>query len=402
MNKKQYLEKRQALLAAAQELLNAGKIDEAKEKRQEIVNLDEQWDEIAKEQANIAALEGTHPPMEMANVSVQNAGNNVVENTRVENNISYEGVFAKVALGRELTAEEIAVYNQHNKENTYKHSTTNTKILIPETVVAGIQEMMKELHPIIGEVQETTINGIVKYKKHKSIKAGDAKYYAEDEATKAEENELGEFTLTGHELAKYVTVKWKLSQMAIEDFIPFIKREISQRMAAAKARAIVKGTGVNQPTGIVTALEQNATDQIVNSPSLKYEDFTKARAKIGTDFASGVKIYCNTTTLWEGIANIMDKNGRPIFLPSPVDGHPGKVLGMTVHEEDSLADGEIIIGNVRDGYKMNRQEPMKLTQGEEGRQREHWYGGYEVNDGNVYAEEAFALIKAAKLDGLAG
>lgn len=173
-------------------------------------------------------------------------------------------------------------------------------------------------------------------------------------------------------------------------------------MAAAKARAIVKGTGVNQPTGIVTALEQNATDQIVNSPSLKYEDFTKARAKIGTDFASGVKIYCNTTTLWEGIANIMDKNGRPIFLPSPVDGHPGKVLGMTVHEEDSLADGEIIIGNVRDGYKMNRQEPMKLTQGEEGRQREHWYGGYEVNDGNVYAEEAFALIKAAKLDGLAG
>lgn len=402
MDKKQYLAKRAQLLAEAQELLNSGKLEELNAKKAEIEKLDNDFETLSKEQANLAALENKRGIADLENESVSPRGAVVVQRIENKNQVDYEKVFAKVALRRELTNEEIAVYNQFNPKNAYSHSTTNTEVLIPTTVLDGIQELMKEQHPVLGELNETTITGIVKYQKHKAVKNGDAKYYAENTETEDEENEFAEITLNGHDLAKYVNIKWKLAQMAVDEFIPFIKKEIADRMAAAKANAILKGTGTDQPKGIVTYLTASATKQVITSQSLKYEDFTAAMAKIASKFKTGTKIYCNSETLWNGIYNLKDGKGNPLFIPSLVDNVPGKVLGKFVHEEDALADGEILIGNIRDGWKMNKQEPMKLLAGDDLKKREHFFAGYEVNDGAVYADEAFALIKATKINGLVG
>lgn len=402
MNKKEYLAKRAQLLAEAQELLNAGKLEELNAKKAEIEKLDADFETFSKEQANLAALENKRGIVDLENESVSPKGAVVIQRTEEKNQVDYEKVFAKVALRRELTNEEIAIYNQFNPKNAYSHSTTNTEVVIPVTVVGEIKELMKELHPVLGDVEETTINGIVKYKKHKSITSGDAKYYAETAETEEEQNEFDEITLNGHELAKYVNIKWKLVQMAVDEFIPFIKREIAQRMAAAKANAVLKGTGTNQPKGIVPYLTASAATQVIASQVLKFEDFTAAMAKIGAEFKTGAKVYCNSNTLWNGIANLKDNNGRPLFVESLSENLPGKVLGKPVHEEDALGDGEILIGNVRVGWKMNKQEPMKLLAGDDLKKRESFFAGYEVNDGAVYADEAFSLIKATKINGLVG
>ena len=73
-----------------------------------------------------------------------------------------------------------------------------------------------------------------------------------------EENTFGEIVLGGHELSKSVTVSWKLQEMAVSDFIPFIQEELGERIGAAKAHAIVRGNGTDQPTGIITALKAQA------------------------------------------------------------------------------------------------------------------------------------------------
>src|SRR5690606_5808973 len=56
MNKKEYLEKRQNLINEAENLINEGKIEEANAKMEEVKQLDNQWEEIAKVQANLNAL----------------------------------------------------------------------------------------------------------------------------------------------------------------------------------------------------------------------------------------------------------------------------------------------------------------------------------------------------------
>lgn len=397
MNKEKYLEMRAAMLDEAQNLINEGKIEEAAEKRKEIEKLDADFEEASKEQANLDALNNEGEAVtDMKNLSVNEGGLKAVEKLEKNNAVNYEDVFAKVALQRDLNEDEVNLFNQMNPENVYTHNTTNTEIVIPETVIGGIIDTMKELHPILADVVPTRIKGTVKYVKRTGIPAGDADYYDEATPTADEENKFGELTLNGKELSKAVTVTWKLQAMAVADFIPFITRELGERMGVAKAKAFVKGKGdAKYPQGVVTAIEAEAsTPQKVSykADGLTYKDITAAMAKIKSGYVSGAKIYANNATVWGTLANLMDGQGRPLFIPDVTTGGVGRIFGIPVMEEDAMGDGEILIGNMAAGYKENISEDMKLVTENHAKARTTDFVGYEVHDGGVIDEKAFAYL----------
>lgn len=397
MNKEKYLEMRAAMLDEAQNLINAGKIEEAATKRKEIEKLDADFEEASKEQANLDALNNEGEAVtDMKNLSVEDGGLKAVEKIERKNPVNYEDVFAKVALQRDLNEDEVNLFNQMNPENVYTHNTTNTEIVIPETVIGGIIDTMKELHPILADVVPTRIKGTVKYVKRTGIPAGDADYYDEATPTADEENKFGELTLNGKELSKAVTVTWKLQAMAVADFIPFITRELGERMGVAKAKAFVKGKGdAKYPQGVVTAIEAEAsTPQKVSykADGLTYKDITAAMAKIKSGYVSGAKIYANNATVWGQLANLMDGQGRPLFIPDVTVGGVGRIFGVPVMEEDAMGDGEILIGNMAAGYKENISEDMKLVTENHAKARTTDFVGYEVHDGGVIDEKAFAYL----------
>lgn len=397
MNKEKYLEMRAALLDEAQNLINEGKIEEAATKRAEIEKLDADFEKTSKEQANLDALNKENDKVtDMKNLSVNEGGLKAVEKLEKNNAVNYEDVFAKVALQRDLNEDEVNLFNQMNPENVYTHNTTNTEIVIPETVIGGIIDTMQELHPILADVVPTRIKGTVKYVKRTGIPAGDADYYDEATPTADEENKFGELTLNGKELSKAVTVTWKLQAMAVADFIPFITRELGERMGVAKAKAFVKGKGdAKYPQGVVTAIEAEAsTPQKVSykADGLTYKDITAAMAKIKSGYVSGAKIYANNATVWGTLANLMDGQGRPLFIPDVTTGGVGRIFGIPVTEEDAMGDGEILIGNMAAGYKENISEPMKLVTENHAKARTTDFVGYEVHDGGVIDEKAFAYL----------
>ncbi len=397
MNKEKYLEMRAAMLDEAQNLINEGKIEEAAAKRKEIEKLDADFEEASKEQANLDALNTEDEKVtDMKNLSVEEGGLKAVAKLEKNNVVNYEDVFAKVALQRDLNEDEVNLFNKMNPENVYTHNTTNTEIVIPETVIGGIIDTMKELHPILADVVPTRIKGTVKYVKRTGIPAGDADYYDEATPTADEENKFGELTLNGKELSKAVTVTWKLQAMAVADFIPFITRELGERMGVAKAKAFVKGKGdAKYPQGVVTAIEAEAsTPQKISykADGLTYKDITAAMAKIKSGYVSGAKIYANNATVWGTLANLMDGQGRPLFIPDVTVGGVGRIFGIPVMEEDAMGDGEILIGNMAAGYKENISEDMKLVTENHAKARTTDFVGYEVHDGGVIDEKAFAYL----------
>lgn len=398
MNREKYLKMRNELMVEAQNFLNEGKFEEMKAKKAEIEKLDADFEAISKEQANLAALENKVPAYNPENASITPTGNTtVVGTTDQSNKIDYETVFAKVALKRQLNNSEIEIYNKYNLENAYTHSTTNTAVVIPDSVIGGIMKKAKELHPIINDIRTLGIKGNIKFPKHTAIVSGDAKYYTEDAETEDEENTFGSIEITGHDLSKSVTVTWKLQEMAVEEFIPFLQEELGERMGAAKAYAIIRGTGVSAPKGILTVLNAQADKPQVKTYATKigYTDLTAGMAKISSEAANGAKVYVNNSTLWNDLANILDAQGRPIFIPDPTASGVGRILGKLVEVEDALADGEVLIGNANKGYVMNIQEKMKLVTEQHAKLRKTDFVGYEVNDGNVLDERAFALIVKA-------
>lgn len=418
MNKKQYQENRNALMNEAQKLINEGKIEEANAKMDEIKALDEKWNNICEAQANMNALEGNQRGLDIQNIggAQMNGAAAAVETItmtygeKAENNKAeqlyaskeYEIAWAKSLMGTPLTADET---NLVEMVNEYTHTTENTGIVIPKTVANGIWEMIEEMYPLWNDVQKTYVNG--NYAAIVADTSTDAKWYDEDTVTEDGTETFREFTLSGCELSRAITVSWKLREMSIEDFIPYIQRQLARKMGAALGYGASHGKGKPsasefkpEPLGIVTALEKEASTPRIatyTSGALSYKDLTKARAKIKIG-ANELKIYANNQTIWNEMANILDVNGRPIFVPDPVNSGVYRILGMQIKEDDSMADGEILMSSPFVGYLANVNKDMSVMTEEHVKARKVDYCGYAIVDGGVTYMEAHSLLKYASLE----
>lgn len=415
MDKKAYLDQRAVLLKDSETLIAEGKIEEADAKMKEIEELDAKWEEIKLANANMNALKEKAEVINLENRSVDVKGvktvDNIVDEKPIDEKAAYETAWAKVMQGMKLETKEQEIFDKVNAEfrNAYTHDTGDIATLIPETVVAGIWKRAEEMYPLLADVKRYNVKGTLVINKHDSIAAGDAAWYDEDTATADEQNVFGQITLSGCELAKAITITWKLRAMATEDFIPYIKNELGERVGVALGTAIAQGKGKPgetdtfkpEPLGIETALlAESSTPQVVtynpdaDTPDpLRYEKITAAIAKIHSSYLSGCAIYANNTTIWNELATLTDEVGRPLFIPDVTSGGVGRMFGMTVKADAGVTTNNIIIGNAAKGYVMNINEPMSIATEEHVKARTVDYAVYAIVDGAPLDTKAFALIQ---------
>lgn len=415
MNKEKYLEQRNALLKEIENLIEEGKTEDADAKMKEVEALDEKWENVKKATANLTALKGSVKVTDIEDKSVDVGGGKVIDTIQrpvsVDEDKLYETAWAKTMQGKKLDANEQTVFDKVNAEfrNAYTHGTGNTPTLIPQTVVAGIWKRAEEMYPLLADVKKYNVRGTLVINKHTAIAEGDAAWYDESTATADEQNTFGQLTLTGCELAKAITVSWKLRSMATEDFIPYIKNELGERVGVALGTAIAQGKGKPgesdtfkpEPLGIETALlaESNTPQVVTYNPDastpdpLTYEKLTLAISKIHSSYLNGCAIYANNATIWNQLANLVDGNDRPLFIPDVTSGGVGRMFGMVVKPDAGVSADSIIIGNAGRGYVMNTNEPMSLATEEHVKARTVDYAAYTIVDGAPLDNKAFALLK---------
>lgn len=411
MNKKQYEAMRKGLMDEAQALIDQGEAEKAQAKMKEVEDLDNKWDAIAQAQANFDALNKEPVPANPFGSDGESANfgayTGVGANLGTDNEIikawesdNYKYAWAKDLMKLPMNAAEKEAFSMVNE--AYTHTTGNTGVVIPKSVTAGIWEMAGEMYPYFEDISKTYVNGVLAMIREES--SSDAGWYEEDTKTDDGKETLEEYTLSGCELSRAITVSWKLREMAIDDFIPYIQRKMAKKMGAAAGYGATHGKGSTavpgkpEPTGVVTALLAEAsTPQVVeyaNGTEPTWKDITTARGKIKSGYGGGLKLYANSTTIWNKVANITDKNGRAIFIPDPTTGGY-RVLGMEVKEDDSMQDGEILMSNPAEGYHMNVNKEMSMTTEEHAKDRKTDYCGYAIMDGNVLTTKAHALLKEA-------
>jgi HK97 family phage major capsid protein len=408
LNKEQYQNQREELMKAAESLIAENKFEESEAKMNEVKDLDNRWEDAKKAQASLNALKDEGKALNLENKSIDVNGGKQVDNiqpTKVLDDKSvYENAWAKNMMGKSLADNEREVFDKINKEfdNAYTHDTGNTGILIPETVAAGIWSRAEEMYPLYADTKKYSVRGKLTIKKHVSIDAGDAAWYDEATPVADEQNTFGELNLDGHELAKSVTVSWKLKSMAVADFVPYIVNELGERVGVALGNAVATGSGVGQPHGIETALlAQAGTPQVVSyDPDnattpvpLSYANLTDAIGRIHSSYLSGSAIYANNATIWGELANMMDEMGRPLFIPDVTSGGVGRMFGLVVKPDAGISNDSILIGNAGKGYVINQNEPFSVVTEDHAKARTTDYVAYAIVDGDVLDEKAFSLIR---------
>lgn len=412
MTKQEYLAKRKALLEAAENAVKEGKFDVYDAKEKEIKDLDEQYEKLARTQANLNALKVSAVAMDasVAAAAGVTPGNVVDKLTPAEpkdEKKEYAQAWAKAMMGLQLNDSERAVFDKVNTEFRAATQTAAThQVVIPETVAAGIWKEAGELFPIIGDLPMTFVKGDLTILQE-TDSGDDAEWYDEDDEVADGDFAIGELNLTGCELAKAVPISWKLRKMSIEEFIPYITSLLAEKVGAALAKGVVYGKGKPgvgdefkaQPKGIVTVIEaEDDTPQVVTyseatGNGLSYDKVAQAIGKIKSQYIRGAKIYAKNETIWGQLALIKDLEGRPMFIPDVTAGGVGRMFGLVVEVDDSVAANAILIGNVRKGYAINVNEQMTIYTQEHVKKRYTDYMAYAIVDGDAKTTKAFAYIK---------
>lgn len=397
MNKKQYEAMRKKLMDEAQALINEGDAESAQAKMDEVAALDAKWDAIAQAAANFNAL-NKEPEFAAAVIPVNDKTGGEPEKESVLDvwaSENYLKAWANTLQGKPLNDKESKAYQLVNE--AYTHTTKNTGTVIPKSVASKIWELAGEMYPYFQDVQKTYVNGILSIIQEDT--SSDAAWYEEAAKTEDGKETFKEFTLSGCELSRVITVSWKLKEMAMDDFIPYIQRKMAKKMGAAAGYGATHGKGTAnkeklEPTGVVTALtKEEGTPQVIEYDATPtFKDITSARALIKSGYSAGLKIYANSATIWNKIANIVDANKRPIFMPDPTSGGY-RVLGMEVKEDDSMNDGEILLSNAFAGYHANINKEMTMMTEDHVKERKTDYCGYAIMDGNAITNKAHALLK---------
>ncbi|MDN6514738.1 MAG: phage major capsid protein [Lacticaseibacillus paracasei] len=404
MNKEEYLKQREALMNDARTAIDKGKSEDANKAMKSVKDLDAKWDQQTKDQANLAALDD-HAPITLDNaVHIASAANvqplteqrlNAVSKTQP----TYDKVWAKTLLGHTLNTAEQAVFDKENARLNgapFSHQTGNTPTLIPNTVAAGIWKIAEEQYPAFADAKKFNVSGTLTINKHDGIVSGDAQWVDENTQADDEQNQFSQLVLKGYELNKVATVSWKMKSMSEEDFISFLTQELGDRLGVALGVAIHQGDGKHSPLGIETALKaEKGTPQVATyKDQIAYKDITSTMAKIHSSFAGKAAVYANSKTIWNQLANIVDGQGRPLFIASPINGGVGSILGLVVKPDAGVNDGDVLIADVADTVVVNINQALTVATEDHVKGRSTDYGAYAIADAGLLTTKGAALLTA--------
>ncbi|OXS73221.1 hypothetical protein B1B04_13120 [Lysinibacillus sp. KCTC 33748] len=293
--------------------------------------------------------------------------------------------FAKSVMGTKMSVVELS-------NVTYAE---DNGVVIPETTMNEIIGLIGEQYPFFGDAKKLNIRGIIHLPKHKAIKSGDAKGYKEKANTVGEENEMAHVTLKGIEVSKLIEVSFKIEAMSIPAFMEYLKGELVDRIGAFVGQSVFIGDASTDEEleGVVKVLE--TAGQAVRyqaSGDISYETLTGAMARLASQFQQGASFYANNATIWNKLANVLDKKGRPIFISDETAGGVGRVFSLPVKTDGGCPDGVIVIGKPSVGYAVNTQKTISVETDKNLKARTTEFLGHTILDGKVTREDAFVAI----------
>lgn len=404
MTKNDYKNSRAQLMAEVQAALTSGDVDKANDLMGQVTKMDSEHEEASKAQANFNALTDAVPAT--MDVQANNESLTPVATTvpakpvdSDEENPRYKSAWAKFAMGKPMDADDLNVLDSVNQAYNaeFTHQTTNTPTLIPQTVVNGIWNLAEEEYPLFADFRKFAVTGKLTFNKHDGIVSGDAQWVDEDGQADDEENKFGQLVLDGFEVNKVATVTWKMKSMSENDFITFLTQELADRIGVALGVGASHGTGVKQAKGVITLLNEETDKPQIKTytDQVTYQDLTGAMALIHSTLANGTVIYANNATIWNQLANVVDTNNRPIFVPDTNAGGVGNIFGRAIKADAGLADGEILIGNAAGTGVMNTNEGMSVAMEDHVKSRKTDYGAYAIVDFGLLTTKGFALLTTA-------
>ena len=322
MNKKEYLELRNKILAEAQKAIDEGDAEKAKAKNNEVRELDAKWDAIAQAQADFEALNKEPKPLNPFGTSNQAADftgrANTEESDSIYDSVEYRKAFMNYVIKGDPIPEKF-----RNEDAVTK--TSDIGSVIAPTVIRRIIEKLETTGMILPLMTRTSYaaGAVVPTSSVKPV----ATWVTEGNSSDKQKKTTGQIDFKGYKLRCAVSMTLESSVMSLEIFETVFVRNVSEAMVKALEQAAISGTGSGQPKGVLkeTVVSGQNID-IAATADLEYTDLVNAEAALPLAYESGA-VWNMTKKTFMQFVGMVDANGQPIARVNyGINGRPERTL----------------------------------------------------------------------------
>lgn len=333
--KEEYLNYRKTMLDEAEQMINEGKIEEGNAKLEDVKELDEDFEAFAQTKANLAALSGAQPQVNlenlMGNSSVQGAVIAVTDNNNPGQDMYDSLEYRNAFMNNVIHGTPIPERFRNSNENT---KTTDVATVIPTTTMNKIIEKLETVGRIYAKVTKTAFKGglAIPTSTVKPV----ASWVAEGKGSDRQKKTTGKITFNYYKLRCAISMSIETQTMALSAFEAKFVENVTTAMIKAIEQGIFTGTGSTggQMTGFLT---ETVTDDkkvmITKAGKITYKDLCAAEAALPEEYENGAEWYMRKATFFNQIAAMTDSNGQPVARVNVgINGKPVyNILGRPVN-----------------------------------------------------------------------
>ncbi len=296
----------------------------------------------------------------------------------------YRSAFLKELMGKKLNEAE---------ERALTSVSGSAGAAIPTQTMNQIIDKLAQTSVLFDKVSVSYIAGNVSFVVANA--KNDASFKAEGADETAKDDTVTTVSLTGHELIKLVEMSAKVSVMSIDTFESYIVAEIGRKMAIAIENAILNGTGIDQPTGLLHSGKITNTGEFTNA-GMTYKDLVGMLAKLPTMYHKNAVAIMPRELFFNEVIGMTTDQGEPVVVQNPQAPMQFNVLGYPVVIDDYMPKDTIVFGDLK-YYKLNfAQNPTIESDKSAGfKSGKTIYRGLAIVDGKPALSEAFVKYTRA-------
>lgn len=380
MTKKQYDEKRSALMASAKALIDEGKIEEFNKVKAQVDALDADFEAAAAAQANFNAMQTNSIVIPMA-AAVKATTAPVAVNGVQESN-EYREAYLLNLQGKAMTVEQ---------QNAFTGGANVIPTQTMNKVIAYFDQS-----PLLKAVDLTYIPSNISIPVESA--ASDASWVAMGTAATDGTDTLTAVTLSAYKLIKTIEITADVQGMSIDAFENWLVSRLANKIEWALETAIIQGSGSSQATGIVTTVS-TATGTYTKAKA-KYADLVKIISTLGSRYANNAAFIMTRTLFYSDVISIEDTAGQPVVHADVESPAKMNILGYPVILTDAFGTttykDTILFGDPK-AYAMNISKGPDVTSDDSAafRTGSRVYRAMCLADGKLTTSSAFVRFDRA-------
>ena len=271
------------------------------------------------------------------------------------------------------------------EQRAYEMDLSDAAAAVPEETQNAVIRKIKQLAPLLSEVNLLSVRGNVKFAVEGTI--ADGALHAENTLVNPSADTLATVSLTGYEMAKLIRISSAVKTMSVGAFENWIVDQLAEAIARIIEHYMIKGDGNDEPKGVDALTYVDGTNGVAWAANSKptAAELIKLVAYLKGGYHKNAKWLINHSTFWNHIYALRDDSKFPIVQQ---DGEGYRLLGRPVLFSDYVTDNDIFFGDFKK-IVANLGEEVTVEN-----ERNLQYNGYDylgsaLFDCDIAVEEAF-------------